>query len=198
MNPIAFSDAGGGGVHLLGRRHRRRLHGTPISATAARCMGTLRGGSRSRKVAGSLRRPPLKGKPLQRQPDDRRGVEQHARRQHGAEPSPTMIGERVSTRAAARSRQLLLNDDYDSVIPIAVQQVSGAHMLDVQVALTERADEAEQMKTWSRSWRWPVETPLIIDVTEPAVAEAALSVYPGRRDRSTATISKTGASASAR
>ncbi len=67
------------------------------------------------------------------------------------------------------------------MIPIAVQQVeSGAHMLDVQVALTERADEAEQMKTLVKKLAMAVEAPLIIDVTDPSVAEAALSVYPGR------------------
>jgi 5-methyltetrahydrofolate--homocysteine methyltransferase len=96
-------------------------------------------------------------------------------------PAPTMIGERVNTQGSRKVKQLLLNDDYDSVIPIAVQQVeSGAHMLDVQVALTERADEAEQMKILVKKLAMAVETPLIIDVTEPPVAEAALSVYPGR------------------
>ena len=96
-------------------------------------------------------------------------------------PGPTMIGERVNTQGSRKVKQLLLDDDYDSVIPIAVQQVeSGAHMLDVQVALTERADEAEQMKTLVKKLAMAVEVPLIIDVTDPPVAEAALSVYPGR------------------
>ena len=96
-------------------------------------------------------------------------------------PGPTMIGERVNTQGSRKVKQLLLADDYDSVIPIAVQQVeSGAHMLDVQVALTERADEAEQMKTLVKKLSMAVEVPLIIDVTDPSVAEAALSVYPGR------------------
>ncbi|KXK21793.1 MAG: methionine synthase [Chloroflexi bacterium OLB15] len=96
-------------------------------------------------------------------------------------PAPTMIGERVNTQGSRKVKQLLLNDDYDSVIPIAVQQVeSGAHMLDVQVALTERADEAEQMKTLVKKLAMAIEIPLIIDVTDPQVAEAALSVYPGR------------------
>ncbi len=96
-------------------------------------------------------------------------------------PGPTMIGERVNTQGSRKVKQLLLNDDYDSVIPIAIQQVdSGAHMLDVQVALTERADEAEQMKILVKKLAMSVETPLIIDVTDPPVAEAALAVYPGR------------------
>lgn len=96
-------------------------------------------------------------------------------------PGPTMIGERVNTQGSRKVKQLLLVDDYDSVIPIAIQQVEGgAHMLDVQVALTERADEAEQMKTLVKKLAMAIEAPLIIDVTDPPVAEAALSVYPGR------------------
>ena len=96
-------------------------------------------------------------------------------------PGPTMIGERVNTQGSRKVKKLLLEDDYDSVIPIATQQVErGAHMLDVQVALTERGDEAEQMKTLVKKLSMAVEVPLIIDVTEPSVAEAALSVYPGR------------------
>jgi 5-methyltetrahydrofolate--homocysteine methyltransferase len=96
-------------------------------------------------------------------------------------PGPTMIGERVNTQGSRKVKQLILDEDYDAVVPIAIQQVeAGAHMLDVCVALTERADEAEQMKALVKKLSLAVEAPLIIDVTEPAVAEAALSVYPGR------------------
>ena len=54
-------------------------------------------------------------------------------------PGPTMIGERVNSQGSRKVKQLLLADDYDSIVDIAVQQVErGAHMLDVAVALTER------------------------------------------------------------
>ncbi len=96
-------------------------------------------------------------------------------------PAPTMIGERVNSQGSRKVKQLLLADDYDSIVPIAVDQVEkGAHMLDVQVALTERNDEAEQMKILVKKLSMAVEVPLVIDVTDPPVAEAALSVYPGR------------------
>ncbi|MCC6614346.1 MAG: methionine synthase [Anaerolineae bacterium] len=96
-------------------------------------------------------------------------------------PGPTMIGERINSQGSRKVKQLLLADDYDSIIPIAVQQVDrGAHMLDVCVALTERNDEAEQMKTLVKKLSMAVEVPLIFDVTDPDVAEAGLSVYPGR------------------
>jgi 5-methyltetrahydrofolate--homocysteine methyltransferase len=96
-------------------------------------------------------------------------------------PGPTMIGERVNSQGSRKVKQLLLDDRYDDIVPIAVDQVeSGAHMLDVCVALTERADEATQMKTLVKKLAMAVEAPLIIDVTDAPIAEAALSVYPGR------------------
>lgn len=96
-------------------------------------------------------------------------------------PGPTMIGERINTQGSRKVKKLVMADDYDALIPIAIQQVeSGAHLLDVQVALTERVDEAEQMKAIVKKLSMSIEAPLVIDVTEPKVADAALSVYPGR------------------
>ncbi len=47
-------------------------------------------------------------------------------------PGPTLIGERVNSQGSRKVKQLLLADDYDSIVQIAVDQVnSGAHMLDV-------------------------------------------------------------------
>src|SRR5690606_34757774 len=45
---------------------------------------------------------------------------------------------------------------------------------------TERADEKEQMQAVVKKLAQAVEVPLIIDTTEAEVADAALSVYPGR------------------
>jgi ABC-type Mn2+/Zn2+ transport system ATPase subunit len=43
----------------------------------------------------------------------------------------------------AEVKRLLLADDYEGILQVAREQVeSGAHLLDVCVALTERADEA--------------------------------------------------------
>jgi 5-methyltetrahydrofolate--homocysteine methyltransferase len=92
-----------------------------------------------------------------------------------------MIGERVNSQGSRKVKQLLLNDDYDSILQIAIDQVnSGAHMLDVCVALTERADEKAQMVTLVKKLAMAVDAPLIIDTTEADVAEAALAIYPGR------------------
>lgn len=97
------------------------------------------------------------------------------------DPAPTLIGERVNSQGSRKVKRLLLDDDYDSIVDIAVGQVErGAHMLDVCVALTERDDEKEQMRQLVKKLSMAVEVPLIIDTTEADVAEAALALYPGR------------------
>jgi 5-methyltetrahydrofolate--homocysteine methyltransferase len=96
-------------------------------------------------------------------------------------PGPTMVGERVNAQGSRKIKRLLLAEDYDGILQVAQEQVdSGAHILDVCVALTERADEAQQMRTLTKKLAMSIEAPLMFDVTDPDVAEAALSVYPGR------------------
>jgi 5-methyltetrahydrofolate--homocysteine methyltransferase len=97
------------------------------------------------------------------------------------DPPPTLIGERVNSQGSRAVKRLLLADDYDGVLDIARQQVEGgAHLLDVCVALTERQDEAEQMRSVVKLLAQGVETPVVIDTTETDVAKAALEQYPGR------------------
>src|SRR5947208_7175219 len=63
------------------------------------------------------------------------------------DPSPAMVGERVNSQGSRRAKELLLAEDYDSLVQVAEDQVEGgAHVLDVCVALTERQDEDEQMR----------------------------------------------------
>ena len=92
-----------------------------------------------------------------------------------------MIGERVSSLGSRKVKRLLLKDDYDGVMEVAREQVdSGAHMLDVLVAMTERPDELEQMVALTKKLTMNVELPLVFDTTEADVLKAALEVYPGR------------------
>jgi 5-methyltetrahydrofolate--homocysteine methyltransferase len=96
-------------------------------------------------------------------------------------PPPTLIGERINSQGSRKVKRLLLDEDYDGILEIAHQQAdSGAHILDVCVALTERTDEAEQMTKVVKKLSSAVDLPLMIDSTEAGVIEAALSVYPGR------------------
>jgi len=97
------------------------------------------------------------------------------------DPPPLLVGERVNSQGSRRVKRLLLADDYEGIVDVARDQVdSGAHVLDVCVALTERADEAEQMAAVVKLLSMSVETPLMIDSTEPAVIERALEHVPGR------------------
>src|SRR5258705_949126 len=97
------------------------------------------------------------------------------------EPAPLLVGERVNSQGSRKVKRLLLADDYEGILEVArEQQDSGAHVLDVCVALTERGDEAEQMSKVVKLLSMSVETPLVIDSTEANVIEAALEHIPGR------------------
>ena len=97
------------------------------------------------------------------------------------QPPPLLIGERVNAQGSRKVKRLLLAEDYEGIVEVArEQQEAGAHVLDVCVAVTERADEAEQMARLVKLLSMSVELPLMIDSTEPAVLEAALEHVPGR------------------
>ncbi len=96
-------------------------------------------------------------------------------------PKPLLIGERVNAQGSRKVKRLLLADDYDGIASVAREQVeSGAHVLDVCVAVTERADEAEQMAKVVKLLSMTVETPIMIDSTEANVIAKALETIPGR------------------
>jgi 5-methyltetrahydrofolate--homocysteine methyltransferase len=97
------------------------------------------------------------------------------------EPAPTLVGERVNSQGSRKAKELLLADDYDGIVQIAEDQVTGgAHVLDLCVALTERADEAEQMREVAKRVSLSQPAPIQVDSTEPEVIEAALEKIPGR------------------
>jgi 5-methyltetrahydrofolate--homocysteine methyltransferase len=97
------------------------------------------------------------------------------------EPRPTIVGERVNSQGSRKAKELLLADDYDALVTIAEGQVEGgAHVLDVCVALTERADEAEQMRQVVKKISLTQPAPIQIDSTEPDVIKVALEQIPGR------------------
>ncbi|MBV8198214.1 MAG: homocysteine S-methyltransferase family protein, partial [Candidatus Eremiobacteraeota bacterium] len=96
-------------------------------------------------------------------------------------PAPLIVGERINAQGSRRIKRLLLAEDYDTIALVAREQVEGgAHVLDVCCALTERADEEEQMRHVVRRLAQSIESPLVIDSTEPKVLETALQNYPGR------------------
>ncbi|HEY3290450.1 MAG TPA: homocysteine S-methyltransferase family protein, partial [Anaerolineae bacterium] len=97
------------------------------------------------------------------------------------EPKPLLVGERVNSQGSRKVKQLLLENNYDAILDVARDQVeSGAHVLDVCVALTERNDEAEQMRQLVKMLSMSVDTPLVIDSTDANVIKVALEALPGR------------------
>ncbi|HEY2955417.1 MAG TPA: methionine synthase [Candidatus Eisenbacteria bacterium] len=96
------------------------------------------------------------------------------------EPPPLLIGERLNTQGSRRVKALVIEDRIEDLVPIAREQVEGgAHALDVCTALTERTDEAAQMRRLVKKLALSVEAPLVIDSTESAVIEEALKAWPG-------------------
>ena len=97
------------------------------------------------------------------------------------EPPPFLIGERLNTQGSRKFKRLVMAEDYDGIVEMARGQVeSGAHGLDVCVALTESADEEELMRKVVKKLANAVPVPLVIDSTELDVIEAALKANPGR------------------
>ncbi len=90
-----------------------------------------------------------------------------------------LIGERCNAQGSRKFKRLLLAEDYDAILEVAREQVDGgAHALDISVAVTERADEAELMRRVVKKLASGVEVPLVIDTTEPDVMEIALQDRP--------------------
>ncbi len=96
-------------------------------------------------------------------------------------PAPFLIGERLNTQGSRKFKELALAEDYDSMLAIAENQIeSGAHGLDICVALTEKANEAEMMHQVLKTLSPLVQVPFIIDSTEADVLVAALQSAPGK------------------
>ncbi|MEO5888015.1 MAG: dihydropteroate synthase, partial [Anaerolineales bacterium] len=97
------------------------------------------------------------------------------------DPPPTLLGERLNAQGSRKFKRLLLEEDYDSILEIAREQVNfGAHALDISCAVTERPDELELMRKVVKKLEMGVDVPLVIDTTELDVLEVALKTAPGR------------------
>src|SRR5215208_4769330 len=79
------------------------------------------------------------------------------------EPAPTIVGERVNSQGSRRAKELLLADDYDSLVQVA-----------------ERQDEDEQMRLVAKKVSLTQPAPIQVDSTEPEVIATALDQIPGR------------------
>ena len=129
-------------------------------------------------LVDKLNQHPHPERPLQATPQLASAMSAIAMRQ---DPPPTLLGERLNAQGSRKFKRLLLEEDYDSILEIAREQVDfGAHALDISCAVTERADEAELMRKVVKKLEMGVDVPLVIDTTELDVLEAALTTAPGR------------------
>ncbi|MBC8208364.1 MAG: dihydropteroate synthase [Desulfobulbaceae bacterium] len=94
--------------------------------------------------------------------------------------APLIIGERCNPTGSKRFRELLLAEDLEGCLEIALEQErKGAHLIDLNVAWAgrdERTDMVHLVQLFGRSLR----APLMIDSTNPEIIEAALKNCPGR------------------
>ena len=96
------------------------------------------------------------------------------------DPRPLLIGERCNSNGSRRFRDLLLAEDFDGCVKIALeQQAAGAHVLDICTAYAGR-DELADLTKLVTMLAGSVKLPLVIDSTTPACIEACLKIYPGR------------------
>jgi 5-methyltetrahydrofolate--homocysteine methyltransferase len=97
------------------------------------------------------------------------------------EPRPFFIAERLNTQGSRAFKKMVLDNDFESILTLAQQQVEGGgHALDLCVALTERGEEAATMKRLIKTISPVIRLPLVIDTTEVEVLETALQTAPGR------------------
>ena len=140
------------------------------------CCGT--GPDHIRRLAEALHKRPHPSRPEREEPQLASAIRALAMHQ---EPRPLLIGERINTQGSRKAKRLVMAEDFDALIELGRSQVErGAHALDICVALTEKANEAEMMQTIVHKLAMSVDAPLVIDTTEPDVMKTALEAAPGR------------------
>ncbi len=96
------------------------------------------------------------------------------------DPAPIIIGERTNANGSKKFKELLIAEDYDTMVSMGKEQVrEGAHVLDVCVAYVGR-NEAKDMEEVIKRFNTQVSIPLMIDSTEYPVIEKALQMLGSR------------------
>jgi len=176
LEPAPMADALGEFVRQFGVRVVGGCCGTTPAHLEA-VVRAVRGGGATGSAghATSSARFAPRGRHIPRVSSAMRAITMHQ------DPAPLLVGERVNAQGSRKVKRLLLANDYEGILEVAREQVDGgAHVLDVCVALTERGDEVDQMEKVVRLLSQSVETPLMIDSTEPDVIARALEHVPGR------------------
>lgn len=95
-------------------------------------------------------------------------------------PPPLLIGERTNANGSKRFRELLLTDDVEAGVALALdQEREGAQAIDLCVAYVGR-DERADMQAYAARFAKRLNAPLCLDSTKPEVLRAALKCVGGR------------------
>ncbi len=93
---------------------------------------------------------------------------------------PLLVGERTNVLGSAKFRRLVNEESWDEAAEIGRAQVAaGAQIVDVCLTTTERDEIADIREFYERLTR-SIKAPLMIDTTDPAAVELALSYSQGR------------------
>ena len=93
---------------------------------------------------------------------------------------PLLIGERCNTNGSRKFKELLLAEDFDGCLQVALdQEAKGAHILDICTAYAGR-NEKEDLLRFFNMLISTVKLPLMLDSTQADCIEAILKIYPGR------------------
>ncbi|MHB8430556.1 MAG: methionine synthase [Acidimicrobiales bacterium] len=91
-----------------------------------------------------------------------------------------VVGERTNANGSKKFRQAMLDDDWDTCVAMAREQVKeGSHLIDVCVDYTG-ADGVADMDEIASRFSTQSTVPLMVDSTEAPVVETALSWIGGR------------------
>ncbi|MDR3012024.1 MAG: homocysteine S-methyltransferase family protein [Chitinispirillales bacterium] len=96
-------------------------------------------------------------------------------------PKPIIIGERLNTQGSKKTKEHVINRNFDELYHIAKEQVDhNSSLIDICVAANELdVSEDVMMGDVVKFLSDRINVPLCIDTTEPKVLEAALNKSPG-------------------
>ncbi|MEO0512760.1 MAG: methionine synthase [Planctomycetota bacterium] len=99
---------------------------------------------------------------------------------HRQQNSFLIVGERCNASGSRRFKRLLEEEDWDSIVSLAREQVKdGSHVLDINVDYAGRDNAQDMREVVSRLVR-QVDAPLMIDSTQVKTIEAGLAHAGGR------------------
>jgi len=100
--------------------------------------------------------------------------------EHRQQNTFLIVGERCNASGSRKFKRLLEEEDWDSIISLAREQVrDGSHVLDINVDYAGR-DNARDMGEVVKRLVRQVDAPLMIDSTQIATIEAGLKHAPGK------------------